>query len=102
VETIGRTLIVSCSEDNDAGFIANQALGNPHLPSLGPSLAASLDDHLGVNNLDDEVVAVGSRAQLIDLGEGWLPASARVCRHCSRCSFFLLSLYFSWLANPKR
>lgn len=78
-------MVVSCSEDDDAGFIADQALSNPHLPALGPSLAAPLDDHLGVNDLDDEVVAMGPRAQLVNLGEGWLPTSARVCRHCLGC-----------------
>ena len=47
-------MVVSCSEDDDAGFIADQALSNLHLPALRPSIAAPLDDHLGVNDLDNE------------------------------------------------
>ena len=47
-------MVVSCGEDDDAGFIADQALSNPHLPALRPSIAAPLDDHLGVNDLDNE------------------------------------------------
>lgn len=66
-------MVVPGGEDDGSGLVSDDALGDAGLAELGGSGADLLRHRLGAENLKRERVAIGSRLELIDLGEDWLP-----------------------------
>jgi hypothetical protein len=81
------TLLISGSENNHARLITNKALSNAHLTRLVPTIrsattnSTSLYHNLWVNYLQRQVVATGTRPQLLNLSEDGFPLTRFWIRH---------------------
>jgi hypothetical protein len=85
-------LIVAGSEDDDASLVADKALGDADLASVGRVWARPLHDELGVDDLDDEVMAGGSGLELIHRHENRLAELRLRLRLLLRLLLLLLRL----------
>ena len=65
----GRTLFVACGEDDGAGLVANEALGEPSLAEVDRGGATLLQDRIRVHHLRRQSVTARPRLQLLHLCE---------------------------------
>jgi hypothetical protein len=76
-----RTLLVAGGEEDAAGLVADEALGDPGGPrrraGSGSAGAALLEDCLGAEHLGDERVAGRAGLELVHLDEHRLPLRRR-------------------------
>jgi len=76
-----RTLLVTGSEEDATGLVADEALGDPGGPRRraggGSAGAALLEDGLGAEHLGDERVAGRAGIELVHLDEHRLPLRRR-------------------------
>lgn len=70
------TLVVAGGEDDGAGLVPDEALGDARRAGRGgggSARARAAGHGGGADDLDGEGVAVGARLELVDLGEDGLP-----------------------------
>lgn len=66
-------MFVARGEDDGAGVVAEEALGDTSMAEVGGGGVSLLEHRVGADHLDDESVAAGPWLQLVHLGEHRLP-----------------------------
>lgn len=69
------TLIIAGSKHNGSSLVPNEALGDSRLAEVLGQRPTFLQDRIRAEDLDDERVTAGTRLELVNLGEDWLPQS---------------------------
>lgn len=78
-------MLIPCGEEDAAGLVADEALGDAGLAEAGGGGAALVEDSGGGEDLDGEGVTGGAGLELVDLREDGLPHPRLRRRSRRRC-----------------